>query len=932
MKLASITGIGLLLCLGWPAPYMTAQTGRVQSYREGEAYRAAGQDSLAQLAYLRSTLDDAGRRIPDSLTGRALQEVATIYLNQMRDRLALPYFRRSLALRDSLFTGPHNERAHVRTNMAMSIYWLGMEDAALQLTQEANAMYETLRHPDSTNWLINLNELGLQAINREDYGLAYSSSFRAVELVNALPAVEPTTRFVTFYRAARVLSHFGDCETALRLARQALVALPTGYIAYHAACLNLIALLERETQDFSASKSHLEQSLAVARQQPAATLNERADAALYLAEHYAMAGDPHRRETYERLAVEGYTQAGSLAPLYRRNELSRLDFRDGRYLDAARRLDAALEYLHRKDGADVSTQLIQLSRTLLLRARLQHALRNTEQALTDLHEAFEIQERLRSDFTDPASRRYLSQDMRAYLDLGVQLHYVQHRTTGSREALWQAFRLSERARAFSLVADLGRRSVPEDQSRIQQDVARLEREIAWGDTSQRGKLEALRIRLAGLERRSGLSGRFAPALDSATLVNYLAGERTQLLEYHLTDSLNLAFLLTPDGDLQAFELPLTETLTHDVVTWNETIRRSAYRRKSLRPRAEQGRLDSGFLAQGYLLADRLIPPPARNALRPGLALCIVPDGVLNNLPFAALPLRKPAAGTIDYRDLSYLLTEYAVSYAYSGSYLAELARLPEREYRLDLLALAPGFGAKERTTPSRSAGRGVPLAPLVFNQDEAREIAALLPNSEVYCDSQATRERFLAGLGASRILHLSTHGMADPGHPELSFVAFHQPPGRLDPEQLLYYNDLVSLSLDNDLTVLSACETSLGRLATGEAPLSLATALAAAGARSTLTTLWQVDDRATRNLMVGFYRELQRGSPRRDALAAAQNSLRAGDYFHPFYWAAPTLYGLPGSVPTRSLPVTADLWGRWSGIAAACLALAILFTHYLRRN
>ena len=703
MKFSPVTALWLLLFVGWPAPRMAAQNGRLLHYAEGERARAAGQDSLAHEAFLRSTLDEQGNAIPDSLTGRACQEIATIYLNQYRDSLALPFFRRSLALRDSLFAGPHNERAHVRTNMAMSIYWLGMQDSALLLTQEANAMYEALEHPDSINWLLNLNELGLQAIQREDYSLAYSSSFRAVDLCAALPDLPAVTPFITYYRAARVLSNFGHSAKALELGRRALDVLPPGNEAYRAACMNLIALLERETGDYESSEAHLRESLATAASQPETTVAERADANLYLAEHYAMRGLAKLADRHERQARELYARAGSLAPLHQRNQLSHFDMLHGRHAAAAARLNAALHHLRRKEGADVSANLVQLARTLLLRARLYHLTDEPEKALSDLHAAFAIQDRLRSDFTDPASRRYLSQDMRADLDLGVELHYRAYLKDQDVSQLWQAFRLSERARAFSLVADLGRNAPPQEALVLRQELARREREVAWGDKSQQTKVEALRIRLAGIERSRGVSGRLVPPLDSAALLAYLSRERTQLLEYHLADTLKLAFLLSPEGLLQVFSLPVAAKLTEEVADWNEAIRTSAFRRKSLRPRAEQARLDSQFLTLGSTLTRQLLPEDLRNALRSDLALCVVPDGPLNYLSFAALPLGEPAAGAVNYRNLPYLQSSWDLSYGYSGSYLAQLAALPERRYGLDVLALAPGFGAAARVAPSRSA-------------------------------------------------------------------------------------------------------------------------------------------------------------------------------------------------------------------------------------
>ncbi len=78
------------------------------------------------------------------------------------------------------------------------------------------------------------------------------------------------------------------------------------------------------------------------------------------------------------------------------------------------------------------------------------------------------------------------------------------------------------------------------------------------------------------------------------------------------------------------------------------------------------------------------------------------------------------------------------------------------------------------------------------------------------------------------------------------------------------------MPLAAELAVLSACETNLGKYVAGENVLSLASAFTAAGARSTLTTLWSVNDEATKELMVAFYRALTAGKTRSEAVAAAQ--------------------------------------------------------------
>ncbi|MEM9261187.1 MAG: CHAT domain-containing protein, partial [Bacteroidota bacterium] len=262
-----------------------------------------------------------------------------------------------------------------------------------------------------------------------------------------------------------------------------------------------------------------------------------------------------------------------------------------------------------------------------------------------------------------------------------------------------------------------------------------------------------------------------------------------------------------------------------------------------------------------------------------------------------------------------LQSDYGLQLAFSAGYLLELEEQSSPLFQENLLAFAPSF-AGEASAADISQLRGenlansvrigkiaetlaLPaLAPLKHNRSEVLTIAGLLPKSQTFLDEQATRGAFLEAIDKTpRILHLSSHGMANSVAPTLSFIAFSQAGKSLEEEELLYFNDLSTLPLQSELVVLSACETSLGALAPGESVMSLGSAFAAAGARSTLTSLWKVDDAATERLMVEFYAKLAAGEERTNALRNAQRQQReTGEFAHPYYWSAMTLNGRAGPI------------------------------------
>jgi CHAT domain-containing protein len=102
---------------------------------------------------------------------------------------------------------------------------------------------------------------------------------------------------------------------------------------------------------------------------------------------------------------------------------------------------------------------------------------------------------------------------------------------------------------------------------------------------------------------------------------------------------------------------------------------------------------------------------------------------------------------------------------------------------------------------------------------------------------------------------------------------------------------------DARLVVLSGCESALGRTTQGEGVLGVAAAFFAAGARSLVASIWEVDDRVTADLMERFYAGLADGESVATALRAAQLEIRARRP-HPFYWAGFVAIG-DGDVTVR---------------------------------
>jgi CHAT domain-containing protein len=145
-----------------------------------------------------------------------------------------------------------------------------------------------------------------------------------------------------------------------------------------------------------------------------------------------------------------------------------------------------------------------------------------------------------------------------------------------------------------------------------------------------------------------------------------------------------------------------------------------------------------------------------------------------------------------------------------------------------------------------------------------------------------------------RILHFATHGSLNSAHPELSGLVLSLVDGRGKPiDGFLRLHEIYNLDLDADLVVLSACRTALGKEVYGEGLIGLTRGFMYAGASRVVSSVWNVDDRASAQLMSRFYEAMltRRLSPA-SALREAQLALlRQPRWANPHYWAA---FGLQG--------------------------------------
>lgn len=264
----------------------------------------------------------------------------------------------------------------------------------------------------------------------------------------------------------------------------------------------------------------------------------------------------------------------------------------------------------------------------------------------------------------------------------------------------------------------------------------------------------------------------------------------------------------------------------------------------------------------YQLYQQLIPEGARNSLV-GKKLMIIPDGNLQNIPFEAFMTSQ--------EENSYLIQKTDVSYSYSYSFLKHNEQV-KRESNQSFIGYSP-INFKE-------------LSSLQNSKAEVEEVTAQF-DGIAKIQNTATKEDFLQNSSQSNIIHLATH--ADAGkNPWIAFA-----------DDKLELHELYTYKNNADLVTLSACNTSLGEIAKGEGVLSLARGFFYSGSKSVVSSLWEVNDQSTAQIMTSFYKNLKEGETKSEALNNAKraylNTHELSDQ-SPYYWSSFVLIGDAGQL------------------------------------
>ncbi len=289
----------------------------------------------------------------------------------------------------------------------------------------------------------------------------------------------------------------------------------------------------------------------------------------------------------------------------------------------------------------------------------------------------------------------------------------------------------------------------------------------------------------------------------------------------------------------------------------------------------------------YLMGQQLV--------RDKKNIVIIADNVLNYIPFEVLR----------NTDNSFLVERYNIHYTGSVRLFLELNneffRYPSENY---WAGFAPDYNEGNQ---------------LFSAQNEIDAIASLTDGAS-FIGSNAKKDNFLQNNQKYSVLHLAMHAKIDHENPQYNRLIFE--------DEDLTSSEIYNSSSKANMAVLSACNTGFGKIQAGEGVMSMARAFHFSGIPSIVMSLWKVPDKETKEIMIEFYRFLQKGKSKSEALRLAKlkylKKYKNSELMHPYYWSGFVINGNANPIEIGSPIHFAWYW--------AALILVIIIAVYVIRK
>ena len=592
--------------------------------------------------------------------------------------------------------------------------------------------------------------------------------------------------------------------------------------------------------------------------------------------------------------------------------------------------------------------------TLYYLALAERARGNLSSAGKNAEESLKITESLRTELLSPDARASLLADRQDAYHLYIDLLMGPHSAEPGAGHAALAFQVSERQRARSLL-DLLAEARADVREGV--DAAVLERERALArqlnaraasqvqllsSTHTPQQAAALNQEINQLEidyeRVQAEIRRTSPRYAALTQPQPLSLKEIQqqldpdtlLLEYSLGSERSYLWAVTRDS-ITSFELPKEKQINEAATNlYNLMTARSRFEKgETAQQKQQRVRQAEAQRPQAARVLSSVVLDPVAAQLG-NRRLVVVADGALQYIPFAMLPEPARERAGNPQSPVPLIVAHEIISLPSASTLVVQRKEFADRKPAPRMIAVIadPVFSptderlkvntAQTSESMAQAQAAGVDSARIIehltessvtggsgnlriprlpFTRREADQIISVAPgklNLEAL-DLKANRATVISGeLKEYRYLHFATHGYLDSERPGLSALVLSMvnEQGKAQ-DGFLRANDIYNLKLPAELVVLSACQTGLGREIKGEGLVGLTRGFMYAGAARVVVSLWNVNDKATADLMTGFYQKmLKQGQRPAAALRAAQVEMwKQKQWQSPYYWAAFTLQG-----------------------------------------
>ncbi|HET9528775.1 MAG TPA: CHAT domain-containing tetratricopeptide repeat protein [Blastocatellia bacterium] len=877
----------------------------------------------------------------DPLIVESLINLAEVYRSDSNYRSAAPLLERVVSLHEQALGPEHGDLAESLNNLALLYMDMGDFNRAEPLLERALAIREKVFGPDHAAYAQSLNNLAALYRDKGEYTSAESLFERALAIREREPGPDQSDLASSLNNLAGLYQLKGDYERAEPLFERALAmreqAQPDSLAVAEA--VNNLALLHKQKKDYETAESLYLRSLDIREKRLKPDHPDVATALSNLSLLYLEKNDLARAEQLIRRALSIREKAlGNSHFIYAQSvsSLASLYFLKGEYKLSESLHRRALEIFERALGPQ--HPLTCLSRNNL--AQILNVNGRLGQAASLLALNNEIRERTLAPILSVGSER---QKLAFMKTISEETDFTLSFHTAARPKDPQAARLAlttvlrRKGRVIDVMADmvnvLRRRATAEDRKLLEQ-LSATRAQLASlmvkgsgeiGPSEHRAAIARLEAEAQRLESRvSARSSQFRAQSQPVTLprVQRAIPFGSSLVEFALYRPFNprpkatsevfgppryVAYVVRKTGPPAWVELGDAKEIDGRIDTWREAL-------------SDPGRADVKQLARAV---DMKVLQPVRRLLGNNRRVLLSPDGALNLIPFAAL---------VDESG-RYLVGRYTFRYLTAGRDLLRM-HIRARSAQPPVVLADPDYGQESEQGAERglllSKGksetvRSIDFSQVYFNRlpgtaAEARSLEQILQGEIMYVRERAT-ESAVKNVSAPEVLHIATHGFfledvlspserdsrglavkkagsKDSSTPVLrienpllrsglAFAGANERQGGAGEDGILTALEAVGLNLwGTKLVVLSACNTGVGEVKTGDGVYGLRRAFVIAGAESQVMSLWPVDDQGTRDLMITYYKMMRAGRDQTEALREAQLRMMSREASqHPYYWA-----------------------------------------------